>query len=687
MSHPQRSFKDTVFYGPSILSLRRSTVAKTTLHTQLDQLRSTGRYDCFNLKWHPVYDDKSGWPVPKHLFWDSDLGKWIEGACYSLHAYYDEDVDNAIQEIVGMIRSAQEEDGYLNLHYTVVEPEPSKRWSNLRDMHELYNAGHLIEAALAHHHYYNNDLLLEPMLKYVSYIRKVFGPGESQRHGYPGHPEIELALLRLYSVTGLRDAYDLARYFLEERGNPTGQHGKHYFEWEAEQRGDTPWKRPDPYPESGAYWYAQAHEPILQQQTVEGHSVRCVYLLTAVADMIGLELDRQKGVQKQASLPPLDAKAWTTAAHRLWDNMVDKKMYLTGGIGAIKQWEGFGIDYFLPQGTDEGGCYAETCASIGIMMLAERLLHLDGESNPDRRYADIMELCLYNNVMTAMSLNGKAFTYVNQLASSDKDASARSEWFEVSCCPPNLTRLYGSLGGYLWDYGGTTSAAFVNVHLYTSATLTFDIDGRAFTLKQSSNWPWEGKVAFEASLPSSTPVTIRLRLPVWSKNEYTLHPKASPTDASITEGGYLTLSPAYVAANPAFSFEIGGFKPRYVAPHPYTNQHTLSLARGPIVYCAEDADNAWKTGHFKDTAISRSSAVSEQSLVDEVSGEKYVALKTKSWQRQLPDVQRQGRGEEPGFDAAETVYGLERELVFVPYYFRANRGGKGQMRVGLPVRR
>lgn len=542
-----------------------------------------------------------------------------------------------------------------------------------------YNAGHLIEAALAHRDHYKNDLLLEPIQKYVSYIRQTFGPEEGKRHGYPGHPEIELALLRLYSVTGNRDAYDLARYFLEERGNPKGQDGKHYYDWEAEQRGDSPWKRPDPFPESRAFWYAQAHQPILEQQSVEGHSVRCVYLLTAVADMVRLDLERQ--ANETNSLPALDAEAWKKTAVRLWDNMVDKKMYLTGGVGAIKQWEGFGIDYFLPQGTDEGGCYAETCASIGVMMLAERLLHLGGDAGPERRYADIMELCLYNNVMTAMSLQGNAFTYVNQLASSDKDPSARSDWFEVSCCPPNLSRLFGSLGGYLWDYGSVGRDIFVNVHLYTTARLSFDVDGRPFTVQQTSNWPWEGKVEFTASVPDGCSATIRLRLPAWSRNQYVLQPQPSSTNETIvSEGGYLTLSPAYLADNPSFTIDIQGFKPRYITPHPYTNQRTLTLARGPIIYCAEDVDNGWETNHFKDVAMSRDSPITELPRLDEASDEEYVALKTTSWTRSLPH-----RADSIGtaFDATGEAYAHERELVLVPYYFRANRNGKGHMRVGL----
>ncbi|KAH8902792.1 DUF1680-domain-containing protein [Coniochaeta sp. PMI_546] len=267
--------------------------------------------------------------------------------------------------------------------------------------------------------------------------------------------------------------------------------------------------------------------------------------------------------------------------------MVDKKTYLTGGIGAIKQWEGFGIDYFLPQGTDEGGCYAATCASIGVIMLAERFLHLCDDNEPDRRYADTMELYLYNNVMTAMSVDGNEFTYVNQPASSDMDASAQSEWFEVICCPPNLPRLFGSLGGYLWGYGSIEDEAFVNVHLYTSATLTFNVNGHPVSLQQTSQWSWEGMLqrfvsAYHSGVKMSTPSETMFL-------------------------GYRR-------------FQTG-----YVTPHPYTNQGTSTLARGPIIYCAEDADNEWEENQFKDTAVSRTSTVTEESRLHQGTSEEDVA--------------------------------------------------------------
>jgi hypothetical protein len=385
-----------------------------------------------------------------------------------------------------------------------------------------------------------------------------------------------------------------------------------------------------------------------------------MYLLTAVADLVALSDSPSTELERS------EKDTWIETLRRLWANMVDKKMYITGGIGAIKQWEGFGLDYFLPQGTDEGGCYAETCASIGIMMLAERMLHIDLDSS----YADIMELCLYNNVMTSMSTDGKKFTYDNQLASSEQTKSVRNDWFWCACCPPNVTRLYGSIGGYLWDQVVDKDHISIIVHLYTTAELNFKVsEDASVKLRQESNWPWEGKVSFELSVTGTQlPVTLRLRLPAWCKGGYALEP-AAQTDALKIENGYIVLDSAYLAQNPRFSLDIKGFEPRYLSPHPYTNQNTLALARGPIVYCAEDVDNTWETNHFKDVVLKMGSPVTEVNRRDEQSGNEYVELRTKCWTRSSSGV----------VDDEQEA----RELVLVPYYFRCNRGGNGQMRVGM----
>lgn len=229
--------------------------------------------------------------------------------------------------------------------------------------------------------------------------------------------------------------------------------------------------------------------------------MRAMYLLTALADQIRLDGPKSSASQEKA-------------LKRLWANMVNRKMSLTGGIGALEKWEGFGIDYFLPQSTDEGGCYNETCAAIGVMMLAERLLQID----LDGKYADIMELCFLNAVTAGMSSCGTRFTYVNQLASSEKDSSKRQEWFTCACCPPNVTRLLGYIGAYLWTHKANTELETldINVHMYSSASLKIPIGSKSLELIQESNWPWDGLVAFKLSSSTSISTTVRLRIPAWA---------------------------------------------------------------------------------------------------------------------------------------------------------------------------
>jgi DUF1680 family protein len=361
--YPQTTFQLSELTPNSFIARKRHVVLTNTLAFQLNEMKKSGRYDAFKLHWKEIYKEiPEMWPVTLALFWDSDIAKWIEGACYFLQTSPspEKEIQAAVDEIVGDIIKAQQSDGYINIHFTVVDPE--RRWSNLRDMHELYNCGHLVEASLAHWQATGKRELLDAMERYVELLEREFGPETGKRHGYPGHPELEQALLRLASVTGSEKARNLGRYFLKERGNPHGQDGRHFYDWEADQRGDHMFQRPECYPFRRSYWYQQAQVPICEQKTVEGHAVRAMYLLTGAADMVLQSGDEAERATYKAVL------------ERLWDDMVDKKMYLTGGIGAMGQWEGFGIDYFLPQALDEGGCYAETCAAIGVMFLAERML-------------------------------------------------------------------------------------------------------------------------------------------------------------------------------------------------------------------------------------------------------------------------------------------------------------------------
>ncbi|THW75575.1 DUF1680-domain-containing protein [Aureobasidium pullulans] len=657
MAYPQTSFIHTSLTPDTLLGQRRQAVSANTLQYQLDVLKKTGRYDAFKLKWHPVYDRAPEvWPIPDHLFWDSDVAKWIEGACYFLQQQSMPAIAKAVDELVDMIRSAQQPDGYLNIHYTVVDP--GNRFTNLKDMHELYNCGHLIEAALAHQALCRNNQLLSPICSYVDLLCKVFGPGPDQTHGYPGHPEIELALLRLYERTKTERYLSLAKYFITERGNATGCDGRHYFDVEAKKRGADPNMMPAFYPEPRSLWYHQAHKPIAEQTTIEGHSVRAMYLLTSVADLLRLEQGHH------------DLEA---ATYRLWNNMVNQKMYSTGGIGAMKQWEGFGLDYFLPQGTSEGGCYSETCAAIGVMMLAQRMLQID----LDRKFADIMELCLYNAVLTAMSTDGKKFTYVNQLASSDKDLSRRDDWFTVACCPPNMLRLLATIGGYIWTYNAMVEyrSAHIDVHLYVGAKLTFDCGSDIVELQQETHWPSSGDVKFSLRSKSAK-VDIRLRIPGWAES-WKITPECP--DAEMKKG-YLRIRSNWLEKNPDFTLSIP-LKPRLLLSHPLTNQNTLTIARGPVVYCVEDVDNAWVEDHFESVLLSAECKITEEEVHDPNSGISYVALNVTKGASIL-DTQA---FEETPFLTNDKLSKRKplQELKFVPYYFRANRGGKGHMRVGL----
>ncbi|KAL2067833.1 hypothetical protein VTL71DRAFT_15931 [Oculimacula yallundae] len=662
MAYPQETFLRTSFSPSSFIQRRRSTVFESTLLYQLDVLKKTGRYDAFKLKWHPTYDDPPDvWPIPNHLFWDSDVAKWIEGACYFLSQSFNGDITAAVEELVDMIRAAQQPDGYLNIHFTVVAP--GQRFTNLRDLHELYNAGHLIEAALAHHQLFGNDLFLAPICKYAGLLCDTFGPKESQRHGYPGHPEIELSLLRLTKRTEDSKYGELAKYFLEERGNPAGQNGKHYYDFESEARGDSN-VVPEFYPAAKSYWYNQAHRPIIEQPTIEGHSVRAMYLFTALADQVRLS-------------EPKTVTAQRAALERLWSNMVERKMSLTGGIGAEKQWEGFGIDYFLPQSTDEGGCYNETCAAIGVMMLAERMLQID----LNREYADVMELCFFNAVTTAMSSCGTRFTYVNQLASSDTDLSRRQEWFTCACCPPNVTRLLGCIGGYLWSYQVDSEAAslVIDTHMYSTATISIPFQERFVSLSQRSNWPWDGRIEFELASLEGVSLTMRLRIPGWA-TDWKLSP---PLPDAQLEKGYLVLPFWYTSKNDKFELDIS-LKTRLLSPHPYTNQNVMAVARGPIIYCLEDADNPWVDDHFKSLFFDPAAAIMEKETVDPTTGERYVSLTATdaAYFLQLEG----GENTAPAFVSRYKERADIKVLNFVPYALRDNREGRGHMRVGLRKR-
>ncbi len=484
------------------------------------------------------------------LFWDSDVAKWIEAAAYSLATHPDAQLDALLDRVIARIAAAQQPDGYLNSWFAAVEPE--KRWTNLRDWHELYDAGHLIEAAVAHFQATGKRALLDVAVRYADYIASVFGSEPGKRRGYCGHPEIELALVRLAQATGESRHLDLARYFVDERGRPP-----HYFDQEALARGEDP----------AAYWfgnheYSQSHRPVREQTEVVGHAVRATYLYSAMADLAATDGD--------ATL--LDT------CRRLWQHLTTRRMYVMGGIGSSKHNEGFTGDYDLPNES----AYAETCAAIALVFWAQRMLQID----LDRRYADVMELALYNAVLSGISLDGTRFFYDNPLASAG--GHHRQEWFHCPCCPPNLARLVASVGGYLY----TQRADEAVVHLYAQSRAELRLDDQPVTLRQETRYPWDGSVTITVGTPAPATFGLRLRLPGWCRApKLAVNGVAADLDA-VVESGYALISRTWqdgdtvtlelpmpverVYAHPAVAADIG----------------SVALRRGPLVYCLEQADHS-----------------------------------------------------------------------------------------------
>lgn len=358
------------------------------------------------------------------VFQDSDVAKWLEAVAYLLEEKRDSELEALADDVIELLGRAQQPDGYLNTYYTV--KEPGKRWTNLRDNHELYCAGHLIEAAVAYFQATGKRRFLDIMCKYADYIGTVFGRGEGQIPGYDGHQEIELALLKLYEATGNENYLKLSQYFIDQRGQQP-----HYFDQEKEARGET-----GAFWYDGGYRYHQAHIPVREQKQAVGHAVRALYMYTAMAGLAAKTGD----------------ESLKQACQTLWENVTKRQMYITGGVGSSAFGESFTFDFDLPNDT----VYAETCAAIVLVFWARRMLELE----MDGKYVDVMERALYNGTISGMDLDGKRFFYVNPLEVWPKACErhdkrhvkpVRQKWFSCACCPPNLARLIASIGHYIYS--------------------------------------------------------------------------------------------------------------------------------------------------------------------------------------------------------------------------------------------
>ncbi|WP_369803515.1 glycoside hydrolase family 127 protein [Cohnella sp. OV330] len=500
------------------------------------------------------------------FFQDTDLYKWLEAVGYALAAAPDADLERVADEAISLVAAAQQEDGYLNTYFTVAEP--GKRWTNLTDCHELYSAGHLIEAAVAYADATGKKALLDVACRLADHIDATFGDRPGQIRGYDGHQEIELALVKLYEATGERRYLDLAGFFIDERGR---QPSFFHQEWEARGR-TSAWTPGVVQKTPPSLSYHQADKPVREQEVATGHAVRAMYMYAAMADLAVRSGD--------GSL--------LAACRRLWDNTVRKQMYVNGSIGSTHHGEAFTFDYDLPNDTN----YSETCASIGLVMFAQRML----QSEVKGEYGDVLERALYNTVTAGMATDGKHFFYVNPMevwpAASEGNPgkhhvkAVRQKWYGCACCPPNVARLLSSLGHYA--FAASEDTLYSHLHIGAEAKLT--LAGRQIAVRMASGLPWAGQVGLTVTEAEGTgDFTLAVRVPAWSgATSFTLN--GEPATPEIRDG-YAYLRRDWQAGD-EFGMKLD-MRPRriYAAAEVRANAGRVALQRGPLVYCLEEADN------------------------------------------------------------------------------------------------
>lgn len=571
------------------------------------------------------------------VFQDSDLYKWLEAAAYRIASAPDSALEQTVDEVIRLIGQAQEPDGYLNTYYTLREPE--RKWTNLLENHELYCCGHMIEAAVAWFEATGKTNFLQIAVRNANLLVQRFGAQDGQMKGYPGHPEIELALMRLYAVTMEADYLDLAGFFITERGQPPL-----YFDQELKIRQSGYWADDVIRPPQK---YSMADRPLASQDNLEGHAVRALYLLAGLIDVAFTREDN----------------GLMTAARRLFDHCVSRRMYVTGGVGSTHHGEAFTFDYDLPPDT----AYAETCASIALIFAARRLLRVEQNS----RYADVMERALYNTCLAGMQLDGTRFLYVNPLqvwptaSEHDRDhwhvTPERQGWFACACCPPNLARLLGSLGRYA--YGFDAVASSVAFHLYIESQAEFQLASGPVSFDCRTNYPHDGRILIEKK---GTACRLNLRIPDWCRC-YSLvldGEQIQPDRLSgylmidCPEGDHtveltLDLPVMRVYGNPALPETAG----------------QVCLQRGPLVYCLEEADHGPRLWNLR---LPRGAAIDVSESSDWLGG----AMVLRAEGQQLI-----------ANNEALYIYDSQGEtktvpLTFIPYYAWANRQ-KGEMTVWL----
>ncbi|HNX26629.1 MAG TPA: glycoside hydrolase family 127 protein [Phycisphaerae bacterium] len=547
--------KDVEITG-GLIGQRAEKNAKISIADQYRKCLKTGRIDAIRLKW------KAGQPDKPHQFWDSDVAKWVEAAAYTLMKHKNSKLAAQLEDVVTLFIQSQQPEGYINSYIMAVEPE--YRWKNLQNGHELYTAGHIIEAAVAYYQYCGNDRFLKAACRFGDYIAKIFGPGKDQIKGYPGHQEIELALVKLYRTTKNPKYLELAKFFLDRRGTQPS-----YFKQEAANLAPN---QINPITSQHNYLHVQAHKPVREQHTAVGHAVRACYMYGAMADVAAETGD----------------SSLFSACRRLFKNISENRMYITGGIGSSQYSEAFTCNYNLPNMNG----YAETCAAVALVFFAHRMLQID----PDSKYADVMERALYNNVLAGVSLAGNTYFYANLLkvvpAAVDfpnhgSIHSKRQNWMDCACCPSNYSRLISSLGGYIYT---SARQGPLYIHLYTPSKVELKIGRTPVRLEQQTDYPWDGKIIISVTPAEPVTFSLMLRVPQWCENWRLKVNGIEQTNVAVKKG-YILLRRQWLAGD---AVELTLEMPvQRIVSHPDVDENVgkIALQRGPLVYCLEECDN------------------------------------------------------------------------------------------------
>jgi DUF1680 family protein len=598
----------------SFWSARQETNRIATLPVSFDNLEKSGNLDNFQLA---ARGATNGFHGPFYM--DSDVYKAIEAASFSLATHPDPELEARLDAIIQLIAAAQQPDGYLDTFFLV--KKPGERWTDLRDSHELYCAGHLFEAAFAHFQATGRRNLLNIAIKLADNIDSVFGP-PPKRLGYPGHPEIELALVKLWRVTGEKRYFDLARFFIENRG-------QHYFATEH-------YVLPAKY--DGTFWMDDM--PIFDHEKLEGHAVRAGYLMSGATDVAAQTGDTRL-------LAMLD---------RVWRNTAEKNMYITGGIGPSSRNEGFTVDYDLPNLT----AYQETCATVALAQWSSRMALLFG----DAKYADVVERGLYNGLLAGVSQDGKQFFYVNPLESAGNHH--RQPWFGTACCPPNAARTIAGLGGYAYATGSNS----LWVNLYIQGSMQTQVGGQPVGLAVATDYPWEGRVVLKPQLKSAADFELRLRVPGWCASA-TVSVNGQNISTPEIQRGYFVLSRRWtngdtVELNLPMPVQLVAANRNVAA-----DRGLLAIQRGPIVYCVEQCDQSVPVASLALPAaaefkVEKSELFGGIDVIHGIGEE----IEDSDWSHALY--------EHPVVSSRRT------EITAVPYYVWDNRQA-GAMKVWLPV--